>query len=189
MLPTKLSPDLVQHLFCLPLNFCAVAVYTSVTKPEAGVAPGVGWNPIWFGSCRDYKVPTTSQMLTEDLHFHYLLGKHASGLAQRYNHTFTLQQGLFLPYTDSLSTSILNWQRPSTRPANRTFSFGHLRLFWPPILHPWRISLDHSTLTINSVPVLRARGLTPEEHEEGLLSCHGGQSQQKVLKIGDSISS
>ena len=115
MLPTKLSPDLVQCLFCL-LNFCAVAVYTSVTKPEAGVARGVGWNPIWFGSSRDYKIPTTSQMLTQDLHFHYLLGKHPSGLAQRDNHTFTWQQGLFLPYNDRLSTSILNWQRDSVLP-------------------------------------------------------------------------
>lgn len=78
-LPTKLSPDVVQCLFCFYLDFCSVAVYTSsLTKPEAGVALGAGWNPIWFGSSRDYKTCTTSQILTQDLHFHYLLGKHAS---------------------------------------------------------------------------------------------------------------
>lgn len=124
MFPTKLSPDLARCLLCLPLNICAVAVYaSSVTKPEAGVAPGVRWNPIWFGSSRGLQNP---------LHFTNANTKPTFPLpswqtriretpprwclAQRDTTTFTLQRGLFLPYADSLSTSIRHWQRDSVLP-------------------------------------------------------------------------
>lgn len=107
----KLSPDLVRCIFCHPLHFCALAVHISTR-----IAAKLDQNPICFGNSRDHKIPTISQKLTQQLHFLCFPGKHASGLAQRDNHIFTWQEGLFLPYTDSLSTSILKWQRDSVLP-------------------------------------------------------------------------
>lgn len=88
---------------------CCGSVHLLWNKTRSRGWRGVGWNPIWFGSRRDYNIPTTSQMLIQDLHFRYQT-------CIRFDHTFTLQWDLFLPYTDSLSTSILNWQRDSVLP-------------------------------------------------------------------------
>lgn len=112
---------------------------------------------------------TTSQTLTQDLYFHYLLGKHASGLAWKASHRFTLQPGLFLPHEDSLPTSTLNW-----RGAGSFSQTWHQNLlFWPP---PSRVSPDHSALTIKPATLLTARGLT-RGVGGGLLRCHDKQWQ------------
>lgn len=131
-------------------------------------------------------------MLTQDLHFHYLLGKHAS---ERQHHIGVWPRET-PPHSLCNEVSFFPTLTASPLPfltGRGTVSFLQIcqndLLFWPPTLPPRSISPDHSDLTINSVSVLTARGLTPEEREEGLLSCHGGQSQQKVLKLGDRVSS